>query len=61
MICVSVAAVFAVIGRPTTLRGTGRRLPSRITARTTRGWTSSPPLATALTAAAICSGVTPTW
>ena len=46
---------------PSTFRGTGVRTPSLMTARTTRGCTSSPPLATELTAAAICSGVTLTW
>ncbi len=35
-------------------------LGTQLLARTTRGWTYSPPLAIALTAAAICSGVTPT-
>jgi hypothetical protein len=49
------------VARPSTLRGTGSRTPSFTTARTMRGWISSPPLATALTAVTIWSGVTPTW
>ena len=60
MIEVSSAAVRAVIGRATSSGSTAARTPSRTVARTTRGWSSRPPLATALTAAAICSGVTPT-
>ena len=43
------------------LRGTGVRLPFVMTARTMRGSSSSPPLATELTAAAIWIGVTATW
>lgn len=57
---VSTAAVAGDTARRTTLRGTAAREPPDTTARTTRGSTNSPPLATALTAAAICSGVTPT-
>ena len=60
MIAVSAAAVSALIVRRTTFGCTANRRLSRYTARTTRGSTYSPPLATELTAAAICSGVTPT-
>ena len=60
MIEVSSAAVRAVIGRPTSAGTIGVRTPSLTMARTTRGCSSRPPLATALAAAAICSGVTPT-
>jgi hypothetical protein len=53
-------AVSFEIVRPRTVRFTSTRLPSRTSARTTRGWIRSPPLATELMAATICSGVTPT-
>jgi hypothetical protein len=42
------------------LGGTGSRRPLRTKARTARGSYSVPPLATELTATAICMGVTPT-
>ena len=61
MMVVSCAATSALSTRRTTLRGTTCRTPLRITARTRRGSSSSPPLATALKAAAICSGVTLIW
>ena len=61
MIAVISAAVSGDVTRRITLRGTGMRPSPSMTARTTRGCTSSPPLATALAAAAIWSGVTPTW
>jgi hypothetical protein len=62
MMAVSEAAVCGVMARRITVRGssTPAALATR-RARTTRGSTSSPPLATALVAAAICMGVTPTW
>jgi hypothetical protein len=61
MMRVSSAAVPSLMARRRTLRGTTARTPSRITARTTRGCSSSPPLATTLNAVAICSGVTLIW
>ncbi len=61
MIVVSVAAVSGLIVRRTALGGVRVRTPSRTTLRNRRGSYSVPPLATELTAAAICSGVTPTW
>ena len=55
----------AIVEGDTVLRSTfgatGMRRPFLTTARTTCGSISDPPLATELTAAAICSGVTPTW
>ncbi len=61
MIPVSVAAVSASIARRITVGLTASRCPSRTVARTTWGSISRPPLATALAAVAICSGVTLTW
>ena len=59
IIAVSSAMVFGEIVLRSTIGATGRRTPSWTNARTTRGSISDPPLATELTAAAICSGVTP--
>ena len=62
MIVVSVAAVSALIARRSDF-GLPRVAASvaRSTARTMCGSINRPPLATALTAVAICSGVTLTW
>ena len=60
MIVVSVAAVSCAIARRRIFGGVTCRTPSRTVARTTCGSISRPPFAMALTAAAICSGVTPT-
>ena len=61
MIPVSVAAVAGETVRRSAFAGTGSRRPLVMNARTMRGSNNVPPLATELTAAAICSGVTPIW
>ena len=60
MMPVNSKAVSLLMTWRTTLCGTAVRVPSRMTARTTRGCSRSPPFATALTAVAICRGVMPT-
>ena len=60
MIPVSNAAVPEETDRRTTVCAVGVRVPPAITAPTTRGVNSWPPLAIELTAAAICNGVTAT-
>ena len=61
MIAVSSAAVRSDTVRRSARGCTTERRPSLITARTTRGSINVPPLAMELAAAAICTGVTPTW
>ena len=60
MIAVTVAAVSLLMVLRIVLGVTTYRRPSRYTARNTRGSMNSPPFATALNAAATCSGVTAT-